>query len=380
VVLALSTTVILVLSGLSVDLGKVYLTRLQLQHMVDASAVAAAAHTPSLDQAVSIAKGIAGLNYPNGSGLITAGNTQVGSWDYKAHIFTPAPPSSLINKAVRITLTGKPASLIFGPLVGISTINVDAKATAAAQSVTCGVTGINSVTLKGNPSVNSYDSSQGPYNVPSSNAGVCSNGDISLIGNPTIYGNAIPGPGHTATGGTVTGTRTPNTQPLNFPAIDVGNAATTNDNSKIPLAANDGKGGISLSGKKTVSLPPGTYYLENFGLTGGSTINITGLTIIFVTGQLDVNGSAVVNSTTLPSNLQFFVTGSQAANMDLKGTPTFFGSIYAPQSDLKLAGTPDYYGTVVAKTVLMNGVVAFHVDQNDIYPGAIVRVISRLVE
>jgi len=60
-------------------------------------------------------------------------------------------------------------------------------------------------------------------------------------------------------------------------------------------------------------------------------INVTGPVVIFVTGDVSLGGGGIANTTQDPSNLQIFVTGTDAS---YTGNSDFYGLFfaYAPDS------------------------------------------------
>ena len=86
---------------------------------------------------------------------------------------------------------------------------------------------------------------------------------------------------------------------------DPGSTDQNNDNASIPNSDGgqtplNAKGEYSLSGGDAADLPPGTYYFSKLTLSGGSTIRISGPTVIYVTGDVSLSGGSVTNATSLP--------------------------------------------------------------------------------
>jgi hypothetical protein len=159
-------------------------------------------------------------------------------------------------------------------------------------------------------------------------------------------------------------------KPLNIPPVDASEAAITNDNDQVPLIQKgnswesplDANGNFHLDGTKTLDLPPGTYYFNDMVLEGQATLNISGPTTIYMTGNLSrAGGVNVNNSTQNSSNLQIQMTGGQA-NVTSDGP--FYGVIYAPNTDVVIDGSSEYFGAVVGKTLTITGDATGHYDES----------------
>ena len=192
-----------------------------------------------------------------------------------------------------------------------------------------------------------------------------------MSGDVLVRGNANPGPDDVVKMSgpvTVTGSTTPASDPFAVPTIDVGNAATVNDNDTIGLTSS-GKDPVSsspdfsLSGNDTITLNSGTYYFQSFSISGGSTVVInpnSGPITIYVTNSLSISGGGLVNQGNVPSNLRFYVTGS---SVSYSGNSDFYGVIVAPDGDLSISGDADFFGSLIAKKSTMSGNSRIHYDE-----------------
>ena len=126
---------------------------------------------------------------------------------------------------------------------------------------------------------------------------------------------------------------------------------------------------INLSSKKTVTLvgPINLY------LTGTTAIKIAGQAKIYVDpastgpvniyfdGDVSLSGQGITNATGVPSNMILYGTGT-AQDISLSGQNDFHGAIYAPESDLKLTGQGALFGAFVGDTVTISGQGGVHYD------------------
>ena len=373
--------VILGIIAFALDGGIIVLARTQLQVAADSGALAAATClTNGPTSARNAAQTYAQLNSVTGRpvAIDTAQDVQLGTWDKTAKTFTPLPAASESDaNAVRVTCSissakGNAQRLFFGRIFGINTVDVSAQCTAMAKSVNCGpFVGLDWVTITGGAYTDSYDSSHGYYSptAAGTHGHVCSNGTISLSGASAIHGDAHPGKDFSVEfngGSWVTGSKTPLTDPLSEPAVDPGDAAGANDNSSIPKSVHkkgplNGSGDFTLSSGDSVTLPPGTYYFRDFKLSGSSTIKLTGKTIIYCSGDVDISGGGVLNDTYLPANCQLYGMGSTVV---LSGDSEWYGVVYAPGSNVTRVGNSEFYGMAVGKTLTLRGNGGCHYDQS----------------
>lgn len=78
---------------------------------------------------------------------------------------------------------------------------------------------------------------------------------------------------------------------------------------------------------------------------------MTGTTVIFVNGNMNVAGDGIANQSQIPSNLQIYLLGSWA---HYSGTSDFYGVLYGPSTDIDFSGDASVYGAAVGKTVDFN--------------------------
>jgi len=140
VLAALLSSVMLMASGLVVDLGMAWSERAQAQNAADASALAAGnalyadgTGTPDIDGAVAAAESYAARNF----GVATAAWTSC--TDTGALPYAPTTPCVSFDDAtrptqVRVTIPVRDVSSIFAGLVGVHTFRIDAGATAGLDA------------------------------------------------------------------------------------------------------------------------------------------------------------------------------------------------------------------------------------------------------
>jgi Flp pilus assembly protein TadG len=152
-------TILMSFLGLAVDLARTQAAKTELHRLADAAARAAVANlSTSTTAAKNAAVAVANKN-PVDGGYITLSTTTdilVGNWNTSTHTFTSGgtPTNAVQVFARRTTANGNPISLLFGKLIGVSTVDVWASSTAAlisANSGTYSVNGTSNLWLAGEP-------------------------------------------------------------------------------------------------------------------------------------------------------------------------------------------------------------------------------------
>jgi hypothetical protein len=308
---------------------------------------------------------------------VLVSDVEIGKWDEDYATFTALSADSKITPdAVRVTCrrtekSGNPLRLFIAPILGTDYAELTVSATARLKSSRCGLfVGLNSVTMSGSSHTDSYSSDNGPYNPLSArdNGHVCSNGNIKMSGSSAIRGDGHPGPDCSVDSSSsigVLGSTDPLPKPLSYPPVDPGNAASVNDNASIPVSDEGAQplngGEFKLSGGDGVDLPPGTYYFSKMTLSGGSSVRISGPTVIYISGECSLSGGSVTNLTALPKNLQLNVMGSKCV---ISGGSKFYGSVYAPTAKVERSGDSDYFGSIVGGQLVLSGSGGLHGDES----------------
>ena len=358
--------------SLAVDLGRAQLVRTELQRAADAAARhAMSGYGHGVAAAVRNAQDAAEDNLADGTPVLldAAQDVEFGNWDGVRRTFAVLSGASRADgNAIRVTARrvaarGNAVPLFFGKVIGFGQCDVVATTIVASRR---GYTlvGIDSVLLSGVSLIDSFDSTVGDYSAAAARdrAIVASNGDIQLIGSPLIRGDAHAGTGQRIIGSaTITGSAAPLAEPLVFPMPTVD---PSHDNAAIRSMLSSA-GDLSMTGKRTYTIPSGAYALRNMSLGGNATLRITGEVTFYVSGNVSLSGS-------------IDVTGDRAADFKIRavtaGTDVrissataLYADIYAPGSDVVVGGSGDLYGTVVGKTLELSGRGGVHWDES-VYP------------
>ncbi len=137
VLAALLMVPMMAMLAFSIDVGYMNLARTELQMAADASAFAGTGRmyaSPALgiQDAITYAE----TNSPNYGQVLDAPNVTFGIWDVETRTFDP---NNITPNAVRVLLrrtksNGNPAQLFFAPVLGVSTVDINAEAIAYAPN------------------------------------------------------------------------------------------------------------------------------------------------------------------------------------------------------------------------------------------------------
>lgn len=372
--MALSLLVLFGFAALAVDLGDLYAIRAQLQVTASASAAAAALDLPDESTAATTAVTFAESNMPaSGNGdVVSAADVVTGNWDKDTRTFTAGgtPVNAVHVTAHRDSSSGNAVGTYFGQFLGVFETSVTATATAAQLPALVGAVGANGdITITGNTTIDSYDSTQGAYDPsnPGSNGDIAAAGDVSIGGSADVNGD-VTGGGTVSTGDNVSGSTTVARRTVDYPSVDISGVVDNNDNDSLPLIQQGGKlvspldadGNFTLTGGQQYAMPPGVYLFNDLSLGGQSSISISGPTDIYLTGDLDTSGGNLINSTEDPNNLRILMTGGTAV---INASIDWYGLLYAPDTDVTIKGTADIYGAIIGNNVTASGTGDIHFDE-----------------
>ena len=284
---------------------------------------------------------------------------EVGTWDTTTATFTPGGRPNAVRVTARRTV---PALL--GQPIGVNPTTLTCRAVAKYNVLGYGLVGLNGISLSGNATA-SYAS--GTPGAPNGYGNIGSNGNITLGGNSSVNGDVYYGPGKSVSGGSVSGNKTVLSAPLSYPNGDSGvYSPTNNDNANIPSWAISNGSALKLTSGQSLVLPGGNYYFSSFNMAGGSSLSFTGPATIYCYTNFIMSGNTQTSGAA-PGNLKLVMVpnpygGSPPGFVSIGGSAAFYGSIYAPQSDVTLSGTGDIYGSVLGLTVSMTGTSGIHYD------------------
>jgi len=264
----------------------------------------------------------------------------------------------------------------------------------------------NALSLQGNVSTNSFDSSVSPPVYATTGGTIGSNGGVSITGGAVSVGGSIETSAVTASGtpnscppapaSSLSAPKPPNaisTFPTPYtevpPPIPVGPTNTLYTPPKPAGCATAGcmvpgtYGNISLSGASgTLTLSPGVYNINSLSAGGlaGITVNPPGVVVINVAGNglaaatpvVDIGSNSVVNTpvppatTSNPNNFQINYGGTGSINISA-GSKTY-AVVNAPAANIVMNGgggaSDGFWGAVIGGTITATGTINFYYDRN----------------
>jgi len=96
--------------------------------------------------------------------------------------------------------------------------------------------------------------------------------------------------------------------------------------------------------------------VETLTVHGGGSVIITENTTatFYITQEIKIGGNGFVNESGIASQLRIY-GGANCSNVEIGGTPDFYGVIYAPKASIVCNGTNDIYGSLVGEEVTVKG-------------------------
>jgi hypothetical protein len=254
-----------------------------------------------------------------------------------------------------------------------------------------GVAGLNGLSLKGQPVIDSFNSNPSnsptgpwiPYSsvIARSNASVIVTSGAIELGKGLVKGNVSVGPGVAPPPASqVTGTILTNyagrfqMPPYPTPAsvsqsYNLGNKLPAQLPATGDKPAADGRHYYFVNGATlgNLAIAPGA----NVTIVGTSTSLSSGLNIgskatcsIHIDGPISASSQGSLNNSNWAGALQIYTTSSAAC--EISGNGELRASVYAPNAALKASGggsSGSVVGSYVARTILATGQMSFHYDE-----------------
>ena len=237
------------------------------------------------------------------------------------------------------------------------------------------VAGLGAVSVGAGATVDSYDSTRGSGLVYSTtnrekSASVLSNGTVTLQTGSTVDGNVT---GATITGGgTVTGTKSAPTAPLQPPAVTACSPYSSSTGLSGTYTYNSATGNLAVSAGKTAHINPGTYCFNSITLGAGAVLNTGSVSltahpiVIKLTGQLNAGTGYLKNAAPLPGKLQIVSSYTGSNGVSLLGggavnTSFLYLTVYAPGTNVALSGGTAF-GALLGKTLTLAANTNLHFD------------------
>ena len=338
------------LVSLVVDIAHLRVVKTQLQFAAD-SAARSAATSISSGNATSNAIAAAALVSVDGTPVvIQASDVVIGTWSGTSFTAGGASPNAVRVSVPRTAARGNAVAVWWGGIMGKSSADVTATATATGKATQiAGFIGYSGVTMMNNAFFGSYDSrtNRSPnQNSAGRKSRVGTNALINGKNNDTIQGDAVLGPNATADPSIVL-TGADLIQPSNLPIPT------------MPAWAPPGGAALPLVVASDTTMPGGSYWYSSMMVTANLTFS--GPTTIYVNGDIYIDGSLAPASGN-PSDVTIFQIGAHNfGDLGINGLNLTAG-IYAPDSDFMAKNNLYYYGSGIFNSITTKNNAEFYYD------------------
>jgi hypothetical protein len=373
VLVAACLLTLLLFACLAVDVGYICALTAEQQNNADASALSGASGLQDEDWREAFNRSINTLELnqiPQGFSSLHDQIIEFGWWNPADNTFNLAEDLEDAF-AIRVRAARNDTQLFFAGLAGIMETDVWREAVSIGSKPCGGIWGLEGITA-GSISTDSFDSTVESYDQATAGhkGNLCSARGITVEGSFEVDGAVMTGFGYplvvNGVAGQITGLTTSSIRDVEAPPAEFGDVANTNNNGAITLT----DGGTSpwmhdgwdlKVTSDNLTLPGGTYYFDSISLSGGATITLAGPVVLYVAGEINATGGALLNMTQNPSDLTIISSGE---SVKLAGGVDFHGSILAPYAEVKLTGNAHYYGALVARYIKLGGDFSAHVDES----------------
>jgi len=254
--------------------------------------------------------------------------------------------------------------------------------------------GRESANLDSSVRVDSYNSTLGTYESQvvgsgleahaQSDGALGSNGDIFVGPATNIWGDATPGPSHSVaiSGGTVSGSTTPATALVDYPAINVPtytNLGPLNVNADTTLpAVNCAYTNLRVRSNKILTITgPAEVVMSNLTMESNARIVIDDtygpVTLTVIDNFILDQNSMMYASSLDPSSLRLNLLSDNVADPEvvvrldtivIGSNSQIYGCIYAPEARISMDSEFTLYGSLMARSLDLNSNCNFHFDEN----------------
>ncbi len=307
----------------------------------------------------------------NGAYPGSGGPQNLGLGTYTTTVTTLAPLPGVVNP-MQITSTGfVPNGAV--PLRATAQVQVQIQRGSPFQVA---LFGLDLVEL-GGTTVDSYDSTQGPYNPATATAKghIHSNKNVRFESDNTVNGNveAVVSINKVGSGNVINGSESMGVASINV-VTDVSYPACTNATGISPPAAfifDPLDCDLTVLAGATVTFDQGTHSFHKITVESDASLAVTGPVEIYMTGNFSAQHRAMINASgpdPKPANLVIFSSASGLDAIKFHGVVIgdggqFYGAIYALDAEIEFeAGGWDIFGSLVGWEVDLENDARFHYD------------------
>jgi hypothetical protein len=313
-------------------------------------------------------RAIAQLNM-NGAYPGSGGEQTLGPGSYTTTVINLVPLPGVVEPR-QVNSTGFVGS---PPLRATAKVQVDIQRGSPFQFA---LFGLDLVEL-GGTTVDSYDSTQGPYNPATATAKghIHSNKNVRFESDNTVNGNveAVVSINKVGSGNVINGSESMGVASINV-VTDVSYPACTNATGISPPAAfifDPLDCDLTVLAGATVTFDQGTHSFHKITVESDASLAVTGPVEIYMTGNFSAQHRAMINASgpdPKPANLVIFSSASGLDAIKFHGVVIgdggqFYGAIYALDAEIEFeAGGWDIFGSLVGWEVDLENDARFHYD------------------
>jgi hypothetical protein len=406
VILALAIVAIIAFAGLAIDGNRIYHSRRVNQSTADSAALAGAGAAAQYvkSQQYAIFKCEVPINTLSAQASdrgITAAvasalqdNVTLRRYDLSTNNGVTSVCASdgkrvYLDIIVRVT-TQTPTTLM--TLLGVNSVKTSATATVRIYPVQSAAYGNALASLKHTCGPDGGIAFGGTSNVDIKQGGVFSNSCIVPNGGPTVKVENGEIFYYYTFGYTPIASITPNPSPTTdrlgddlIPAPVCTNTSYSNASGSSGTKDPGNYTDLSVKSNDTLTMKPGLYCLKGtFSVNANATVIANGVTLYFINGAPDFNGSAILTlkaPSSCPSKncpaqgvppavpgLLIYVDKANSSTITINGNSSndYQGTIYAPSSLVKINGTSDsktMYTQIISREILIDGKANLLMDQ-----------------
>lgn len=232
-----------------------------------------------------------------------------------------------------------------------------------------GFIGLERVQVDGKFFADSYNSSAGEYDDDKAGAEclIASNGSIAANSKPVIKGSLRPGAsvGAKFKDVKVSGSVEPLTSVIIAPPVKLNPFATDSSNHALPEKYYR-NGRLNLYRNAKVTLPAGTYYLEELVIDNSARLEFEGPVTLYIHNRMILIGK-MKTFEDRPANCRLRMTGE--SQVVITDSNTFHFDLYAPRGRVEISGKGDIFGAIVGRTLHVTGSRNLHFDEALLPPG-----------
>jgi len=359
VLFALLTVPLLGFAALAVDVGHLYVTRMQLQGAADAAVLAALPELPDLDNARATAIQYAETNMPAKAhgAVLQSSDVEIGTWDPDSRTFTAggAAPDAVRVVTRRAAANGNPVPTAFAGLLGFNEVDVTAESIAVKGGgpvclLALDPTASKAIEISGGGQILAPDCELHIHSTDTKATNL--SGGSTITSDRTCIAGNYSGSGYTPepeTGCNPIPDPIAGTPPPAFAGCDHTDLSFSSGTETLTPGVYCG--GISMSGGGTLDFEPGIYIIQDgpFTTSGGAIVQGEGVSF-YLTGtdvEVDFSGGAGVDLSAPTSGpmagLIFYQdpTANPGADNHFSGgaNSSYEGTLYFPTQHITISGS-----------------------------------------